>query len=344
MRILFVGGLSAGHLSPLLAVHEEVMRHAPADCLFACSKKESDAAFLRKNAVDFVQITHPTRSLSAPLQFVKGLSEAKGIISDFEPDVIFSKGGAVSLPLCLAAWMRRVPIVLHESDSVMGMSNRLISRMATVCSGFGLPGTLKTGNPIRHMVTQGKKEEGLKITGFDGSRPVLLVMGGSQGAQALNEAVTKNLDALLEECDVIHLTGEGKGSDLQKKGYFALPFAHLELPHLYACTTMALSRSGAGSMSELAAWNIPTIFVPIEGLAQNHQVRNAEEAAKKSACVILPQAKLMSDLVATVHGLAQDKAKQSKLGTALHSMLVPDAARLVSEVLFKVISPSARNK
>lgn len=344
MRILFVGGLSAGHLSPLLAVREEVMHKGAMDCLFVCSKRETDAAFLRKNGVDFVQITHPTRSLSAPFQFWKGLNEAKSIISDFEPDVVFSKGGAVSLPLCLAAWMCKIPIVLHESDTVMGLSNRLISKMATVCSGFGSPGTINTGNPIRHMVTQGKKEEGLKIAGFDGTRPILLVMGGSQGAQALNDAVTKNLDALLETCDVIHLTGEGKGSVIQKKGYFTLAFAHQELPHLYACTTLALSRAGAGSMSELAAWSIPTILVPIEGLAQNHQVRNAEEAKKQGACVVLPQNTLLQDVVATVRELSQDKAKQSQMGSALNRMLVSDAARLVSEVLFKVISTPQRNK
>ena len=225
----------------------------------------------------------------------------------------------------------------------MGMSNRLISRMATVCSGFGLPNTIHTGNPIRAMVTVGVKEEGLQISGLGGTRPILLVMGGSQGAQAINDVVVSALEELLQICDVIHLTGEGKGSPIHKPGYFALPFAHQELPHLYACSDMALSRAGAGSMSELAAWSIPTVFIPIEGLAQNHQVRNAEEAAKQSACIVLPQNKLKSDLVATVRGLAQDKAKQSQLGTALHSMLVPHAARLVSDVLFKVISGSPRN-
>ena len=105
MRILFVGGLSAGHLSPLLAVHEEVLKRGPADCLFVCSKRESDAEFLRKNAVDFVQITHPKRSWLVIEQLFTGIAEARKFLEDFEPDVVFSKGGAVSLPMCIAAWM-----------------------------------------------------------------------------------------------------------------------------------------------------------------------------------------------------------------------------------------------
>ena len=318
------------------------------ESLFVCSKRESDAAFLRANGAEFVQITHARRSVSCLWQFPQGFMEGWKLLAKFKPDAVFSKGGAVSLPVCLAAWAQHIPVVLHESDAVMGLSNRLISHFATVCSGFGLPGTLQTGNPVRSMVTKGSRDEGLKITGLSGTRPILLVMGGSQGARSINEAVMEKLDALLAHCDIIHLTGEGKGSEkgVRRKmsGYFALDFAHSELPHLYACTTVALSRAGAGSMSELAAWALPAILVPLEGLAQNHQLRNAQVAAEHHACVLLRQEQLRTDLLRILKALLDDASEQKRLGRALQNLLVQDAARLVSEILFKVISVRTRNR
>jgi UDP-N-acetylglucosamine--N-acetylmuramyl-(pentapeptide) pyrophosphoryl-undecaprenol N-acetylglucosamine transferase len=314
------------------------------ESLFVCSKRESDAAFLRANGAEFVQITHARRSVSCVWQFPQGFMEGWKLLAKFKPDAVFSKGGAVSLPVCLAAWAQHIPVVLHESDAVMGLSNRLISHFATVCSGFGLPGTLQTGNPVRSMVTKGSRAEGLKITGLKGDRPILLVMGGSQGARSINEAVMEKLDALLAHCDIIHLTGEGKGQAVQREGYFAMPFAKMELPHLYACSTVVLSRAGAGSMSELAAWALPVILVPLEGLAQNHQLRNAQVAAEHHACVLLRQEQLRTDLLRILKMLLDDAPEQKRLGRALQNLLVQDAARLVSEILFKVISVRTRNR
>ncbi len=349
-KILLVGGLSAGHLSPLLAVHEEVTKQHDVTCIFVCSKKESDVQFLRDAQVSPRTVTHPTRSLRCIAELWKGMHEAKIIVHEFQPDMVFSKGGAVSIPVCLVAWMRHIPVVLHESDSVMGWSNWLISLFAThICVGFQHSSpvskrTSVTGNPIRSAVTHGSREEGLTITGLSGSRPILLVMGGSQGAQALNDAIAQHLDALLSFCDVIHLTGKGKATGVHKDGYFAMEFAKTELPHLYACASVALSRAGAGAISELAAWSIPTVLVPLEGLAQNHQVQNAQSVQKAGACVLLWQEQLGHDLTKTVQGLLADAGEQKRLGAALKTLMVPHAARLVSDVLFKVISVRERNK
>lgn len=369
-KILLVGGLSAGHLSPLLAVHEEVTKQHDVTCIFVCSKKESDVQFLRDAQVTPRTVTHPTRSLRCIAELWKGMHEAKIIVHEFQPDMVFSKGGAVSIPVCLVARMRHIPVVLHESDSVMGLANRFIAKLATkVCLGFPqksdkghgtcdkvdvvpfpLSHVTYTGNPIRSAVTHGSREEGLRITGLSGSRPILLVMGGSQGAQALNDAIAQHLDALLSFCDVIHLTGKGKalqegeGVKNKKNGYFQLEFARSELPHLYACASVALSRAGAGAIGELAAWSIPTVLVPLEGLAQNHQVRNAQSVQKAGACVLLWQEQLSQDLTKVIHGLLADAGEQKRLGAALKTLMVPHAARLVSDVLFKVISVRARNK
>lgn len=352
MRILFCGGLSAGHLSPLLAVQEEILKRGDVECFFICSKRESDAAFLRSQNVSFAQVTHPQRSFGCLWQLFKGMHEATSVMRQFQPDIVFSKGGAVSVPVCLVAWWKRIPIVLHESDSIMGLSNRFISRFAAkVCLGFpkivnfplSIVNSVATGNPIRSFITKGSREEGLRITGFSGTRPILLVMGGSQGAQSVNDVIIKKLDTLLKICDVIHLTGEGKERGVWKQGYYPLAFAREELPHLYACTTLAVSRAGAGGISELAAWSIPTILIPLEGVAQNHQTRNADVLAQQHACVLLLQQDLEAKLVHHVERLLGDTAEQKRLGGTLHTLLVPDAARLVSDILFKVISAPDRN-
>lgn len=357
MRILLVGGLSAGHLSPLLAVAEEAKRRDPGcQTLFVCSKKESDIAFLNAAHVTHATVTHPTRSVRALIDFPKALHDARRVLSTFHPDVIFSKGGAVSLPLCLIAWGRDIPIVLHESDAVMGLANRIISVFAKkVCLGFPqikketlhsslfTLHSIVTGNPIRSFIKSGNKAKGLQVTSFSGKRPILLIMGGSQGAAEINRVVLQKLDELLALCDIIHITGKGKETATNKKGYRPFSFVNEELPHLYACATIALSRAGAGAISELATWAIPTILVPLSGLAQDHQTKNAEFLSATHAAQVLEQNILEQKLVATVQNLISNESSQKAMGATLQSLMEPDAARLLADTIFKCISTPERN-
>ena len=153
-----------------------------------------------------------------PFTFLRAVGRAKKILNEQKPDILFSKGGYVSLPLCYAAKKQKIPIILHESDSVSGNANKIVAKWADkICTGFPNLATYQhnhittyTGNPVRAYITEGSKKEGLSIAGFDGTKPVLLVMGGSQGAKAINEAVMAQLDDLLLRCDIIHITGRGK--------------------------------------------------------------------------------------------------------------------------------------
>lgn len=190
-----------------------------------------------------------------------------------------------------------------------------------------------TGNPIRSEIMNGSHEEGLRITGLSGTRPIFLVLGGSQGAVALNIAVRANIDELLTFCDVIHLTGTGKSGAEARPSYWSRPFVDAELPHLYACADFALCRSGAGTISELAAHSIPAILCPLTGLAQDHQTVNAVVAEQTGGCMIVQQEILEKNLVPFVRQFVDDPGKRERMATAMHSLAHPAAARRIAEII-----------
>ncbi|MBU0766268.1 UDP-N-acetylglucosamine--N-acetylmuramyl-(pentapeptide) pyrophosphoryl-undecaprenol N-acetylglucosamine transferase [Patescibacteria group bacterium] len=344
VTILFVGGGSIGHIAPSVAVADSLKKLRPdANIHFVCSNRKEDAEFLKTENFDYTQIDAPRLSLTFPWKFFRAYKKASALLKKLNPQVIFSKGGYVSVPVCLAAHNRKIPIILHESDAVSGYANKLVARWAeVVCFGFEKkpktqnpkPKTLFTGNPIRNEVTQGNKEEGYQITGFTGDKPILIVMGGSQGAQTLNKTVTTNLDELLKLCDIIHLTGGGKLSTENKEGYWAKEFAYEELPHLYAIATLALSRAGAGSIAELAANNIPTILVPLEGAAHNHQLKNAEVISRSEGFTLLRQKELDTKLVDNIlHLLIRNALRVTRY-------VAPDAARQVAKIILERLASS----
>ncbi len=164
------------------------------------------------------------------------------------------------------------------------------------------------------------------------------MLGGSQGAEALNTAVRDQIDNILEHCDIIHLTGKGKKGATAQSGYWTAEFVHGELPHLYAAAAFALSRAGAGSISELAANGIPAILVPIEGLANDHQVKNARIAAEHGGCVLLPQAELGTGLVPIIDKFSNDPEIRAKMSQKIKTFQQPDASRRIAEILVQCIA------
>jgi UDP-N-acetylglucosamine--N-acetylmuramyl-(pentapeptide) pyrophosphoryl-undecaprenol N-acetylglucosamine transferase len=359
MRYLFVSGGSGGHLAPLLAVGRALKTLDPeADILYACADQEADKEFLTAHRVTFSTLAWPRRAWTSPSAWIRNIGESTRLLLLQKPDAVFSKGGSISLPTCIFAWAQNIPVVLHESDAVWGRANRMAMRVARkVCLGFPtaqgerlavsdkrlapkeksfatrypLPATrsIVTGNPVRPEVTRGNRAEGLKIARLEGEKPVLLVMGGSQGAQALNEIVAAKLDELLAFCDVIHLTGKGKPGASVRAGYFATEFAVEELPHLYAASTIALSRSGAGSIAELAAVGIPTMLIPLRGVAQDHQLANALAAKESGGCDVLDQETLAETLVHAARSLLEPSTLEQRR-TAMRSLHHADAAETIA--------------
>lgn len=354
ITILFSGGGSLGHVVPSLAVAEELRKRRP-DCrvVFVCANRGNEKELLVRAGEAFRPLHAPKspRGLSPslllfPFSFLCACFEAAGILSREKPQLIFSKGGFVSVPVCIAAWLRSIPIVLHESDSVMSLSSRLIARMAViVCTGFpDVPVSPSishkvhvTGNPVRSGVLRGSEDAAKRITGFSGRRPVVLIIGGSQGSVALNQAVEMSLQQLINVADVIHLTGVGKGTGASHARYIAWPITVDELPDFYALSDIVISRAGAGVLSELAALKKPVIVVPLAGVAHDHQVRNAAVVSEKSAGILLRQEEL-GRLVDVVKTLVVDEPKRRALGENLALLFPAGAADRIVDILLAAIT------
>lgn len=269
---------------------------------------------------------------------------AHAILREKRPSVVFSKGGYMSVPVCWAAHRLKIPIMLHESDVISGWANRLVARWADViCLGTlettpPGPKYAVTGNPVDPGITQGSRDDGLGLTGLSGTRPILLVLGGSQGSLSINEVIAANLDALLAVCDIIHITGKGKRTIRRsQEGYWQVPFAFEELPHLYALADLAVSRAGANTIADLAANGIPAILVPLRGVAHDHQERNARQAETSGGCIVLEQHLLNRELVSTVQKLLEPR-EQARMSHAIRSLFHPDATRQIAELIGRYLA------
>lgn len=205
----------------------------------------------------------------------RGVVESRSILKEFGPDVVFSKGGYVSLPVCLAAYWLKIPIVVHESDMSPGLANQIIFRMAKrICLSFSdttkyINPRLKkkcivTSSPIRSNILSGNEEAGHKFSGLDKHRPVILVIGGSQGAEQINKLVRNSLDELLKRYQVVHIVGKGNlDIGIHKKGYVQFEFLGEQLADVYAMSELVITRGGANALFELAALSKKAVVIPL---------------------------------------------------------------------------------
>ncbi|MDP6574999.1 MAG: UDP-N-acetylglucosamine--N-acetylmuramyl-(pentapeptide) pyrophosphoryl-undecaprenol N-acetylglucosamine transferase [Candidatus Peribacteraceae bacterium] len=347
--IAFAGGGSAGHIAPSVSVAKVLKEERPdVDVYFVCSTKPADREFIEKEGFNCSGIEAPRLSLTFPWKFFKAVKASKKILKELNPDVLFSKGGYVSVPVAFAAKRMKIPIVMHESDAVSGRANRVVSKWADhVC--YGLPTSLVAshlsfvrgretrderretfvGNPIRESVIQGKAEEGFRIAGLEGrSKSVIFIMGGSQGAEAINEFVKKHIDELLEVADVIHLTGKVKSGAGEHEGYYSLEFANEEYPHFFAASDLCISRAGANSITELAANSVPTILIPLRGVGHDHQQKNAELASQSEGFTIVQQSEMNEKLIPTINNILTNNLKPVTC-----NLYIPDATRQISKII-----------
>ncbi len=348
-NILFVGGGTLGHIFPSFAVAECLPKEC--DVLFVIGTKKAEVDALTHSEHRCVSLDAPPfpRELSAsfflfPFSFLRAFCRAFFLLRKEHISVIFSKGGYVSVPVCLAAFFQRIPIIWHASDSVLSQSDRLFLPLARVfCTGFPLDvlglSSVKlarhTGNPVRSFMMHGSKADGYRITGFSEAKPTLLVLGGSQGALSINIALQDMLPTLVEFCQVIHLTGEGKAIPFFHPSYYSSTFSFDDLPHLYSISDVVLSRAGAGGISELASLSKPTILVPLEGVADDHQVKNATVLSDARATLFLSQDALHT-VPEILQKLFRDPLQTQHLGEQLHSFFPSNSASTIASILLDV--------
>ena len=255
------------------------------------------------------------KNFTDPFRVLKGFSEARKLLKQLKPDVVFSKGGFVTVPVVVAAGRLKIPAIIHESDMTPGLANKLcIPSAVKVCCNFPetkahLPEgkAVVTGTPIRPELLQGDADKGRAFTGFTSEKPVIMIIGGSLGAQAVNDAIRRILPQLLKDFQVVHLCGKGKQDDSKNdlKGYVQYEYIESELTDLFAMADIVISRAGANAICELQALKKPNLLIPLSANAsRGDQILNARSFEKQGFSMVLEEEAITDEvLLKAIHDL-----------------------------------------
>lgn len=313
-RIILTGGGTAGHVTPNIALLPR-LRELQYDIHYIGSYNGIEKELIAKQQIPYHGISSgklrryfSLKNFTDPFRVLKGFNEANHLIKTLKPDVIFSKGGFVSVPVVIAGKRNHVPVIIHESDMTPGLANRIsIPSAYKVCCNF--PETLKalpedkavlTGSPIRQELLTGDPEKARAFCGFTDNKPVILVIGGSLGATAVNQAVRAILPELLKEFQVIHLCGKGKldTSLSNLESYVQFEYIQDELRHLFALSDIVISRAGANAICELLALQKPNILIPLSASAsRGDQILNARSFERQGFSKVLEEETLTNELL-----------------------------------------------
>lgn len=305
-RIVLTGGGTAGHVTPCLALLPELMKEGY-DIQYIGSYNGIERKLLESYHIPYHGISSgklrryfDLKNFSDPFKVFKGYLEARRLLRNLKPDIVFSKGGFVTVPVVMAAKKNKIPVIIHESDMTPGLANKLALPSATkVCANF--PETLQylpadkavlTGTPIRKELFAGNKITGLDFCGFTVNKPVILVIGGSSGSRAINEVIRDMLPTLLRDYQVIHLCGRNNLDERlnDTPGYVQFEYIKDELSDLFAAADLVISRAGANAICELLALRKPNILIPLPAASsRGDQILNAESFERQGYSFVLKE-------------------------------------------------------
>jgi len=303
-KIVLTGGGTAGHVTPNLALIPE-LKKAGYDITYIGSYDGIEKKLIADFGIPYYGVSTgklrrylDPKNFSDPFRIMKGFAESRKLLKKIKPDIIFSKGGFVSVPVIRAASTLKIPCIIHESDITVGLANKLCFPVATkVCCNF--PETMQylpegkavlTGTPIRTELTEGSRSRGMEMCGFTDDKPVILVIGGSQGAGSINKIVRSTLPKLLNEYQVIHICGKDKMDNLllNKPGYAQFEYLKEGLKDAIALSDIVVSRAGANSICELLALRKPNLLIPLPASAsRGDQLLNAASFEKQGFSMVL---------------------------------------------------------
>ena len=322
-KIVMTGGGTAGHVTPNIALFPalraegyEIHYIGSFDGIEKKLIEDFDVPYYGISTGKFRRYFDP-KNFSDPFRVMKGFFEARKILKHIKPDVVFSKGGFVSVPVVRAAASLKIPCIIHESDMTPGLANKLcIPVSRKICCNFPetfdmLPPekAVLTGSPIREELSTGNKEAGLAFCGFNHEKPVIMVMGGSQGAAAVNQAIRDALPKLLEKYQVVHLCGKDKMDNLllTVPGYKQFEYIKEEMKDLLAMADLVISRSGANAISEILALRKPNILIPLPS-GRGDQLLNADSYEAQGFSIVINEDDLTTKvLLQKVEELWQNK-------------------------------------
>lgn len=347
-KIVLTGGGTAGHVTPNIALLPHLKKAG-----FSVSYIGSYDGIEKRLIADFdipyygiatgkLRRYFDWKNFTDPFRIIKGFAEAKSILKKLQPDVVFSKGGFVSVPVVHAAASLGIPCIIHESDMTPGLANKLCIPVAKkVCCNF--PETYRllpedkavlTGSPIREELSAGSREKGLELCGFHNMKPVILVIGGSLGASNVNLYVRKALPALLETYQVVHICGKEKMDNLllNTPGYKQFEYVKEELKDLFAMADIVISRAGANAICELLALKKPNLLIPLSANAsRGDQILNANSFQSQGFSMVLEEEHLTEEsLIQAVNTLFAQKEQYKQ---AMEQSTLTDSIAKIMELI-----------
>lgn len=311
-HIVLTGGGTAGHVTPNIALIPRLTelgyRISYIGSLDGIEKKLIEELKIPYYGIASGKLRRyfDWKNFSDPFRVIKGYGQAKKLLKELKPDLVFSKGGFVTVPVVIAAKHRNIPAVIHESDMTPGLANKLaIPSAVKVCCNFPetvgqLPSekALLTGSPIRQELLQGNAQAALDFCGFQKGKPVIMIIGGSLGAASVNENIRKILPSLLPDFQIIHLCGNGKLDPAlnETKGYVQFEYIKKELADLFALADMVVSRAGANAICEILALQKPNLLIPLPAKAsRGDQILNARSFERQGFSMVLEEENITDD-------------------------------------------------
>ncbi len=311
--IVLTGGGTAGHVTPNIALLPKLIEEEWT-ISYIGSKNGIEKELISALDIPYYEISSgklrrylSIENIKDPFKVVKGLLDSYKLLRKLKPDVVFSKGGYVSVPVVMAAKFLNIPVIIHESDITPGLANKIAGRSASkICVNF--PETLKyvgskgvlTGTPIRQELFKGRKCDGAKLCKFEDNKPVLMIMGGSLGSVKVNNAVREALGEFTEKFNVVHICGRGNLDESLNsiKSYRQFEYVGAELPDLFAVTDIILSRAGANALAEIIALAIPNVLIPLSKEAsRGDQILNAASMQKQGYSEVIQEEELNKDIL-----------------------------------------------
>ena len=329
-KIVLTGGGTAGHVTPNIALVPK-LKESGFEIKYIGTYNGMEKQLVEDAGLDYIGISSGKlrryfswKNFSDPFRVLKGYFEAKKFMKKYKPDIVFSKGGLVTVPVVYAASKYKIPVIIHESDMTPGLANKLcIPSAVKVCCNFPetvskLPAdkAVLTGTPIRQELLQGDPEAALRFTGLKAGKPVLMIIGGSLGSVAVNTAVRNILPDLLKDFQIIHLCGKGKldTSLTDTEGYVQYEYIKDELSDLFALSDLVISRAGANAICEIRELHKPNLLIPLSAKAsRGDQILNARSFERQGFSMVLEEEEITeTKLLDTIHQLYTDRQKYTE--------------------------------
>ncbi|MGG4010727.1 undecaprenyldiphospho-muramoylpentapeptide beta-N-acetylglucosaminyltransferase [Bacillus smithii] len=365
MKIVVSGGGTGGHIYPALALIRTIKeKHAETSFLYIGTEKGLESKLVPREGIEFrsIHITGFKRSLSfenvkTVARFLKGVRECKKWLKEYKPDIVIGTGGYVCGPVVYAASKLHIPTIIHEQNSVPGLTNKFLSKYVdkiAVCfeaaeEFFPREKVILTGNPRASEVVSAEKNGALRAFGLKENVPTVLIFGGSRGARPLNEAVVKSLPVLGNKpYQILYITGEIHFENVKKEVSLAgkpsnvaiAPFVH-NMPEILKEVDLVVSRAGATTLAELTALGVPSILIPSPYVTNNHQEKNARTLADKGAAVLLLEKELSPErLVKELDSVLTNENRLKKMKQASSKLGIPDASDRLYQVMVELANSS----